>query len=216
MPTSLLPPNATALERSLEAGIARLGEIDTPVDTLVDPAAIDATWLPWLGWALSVDIWNPDWSEATKRAAVAGSIAAHRIKGTRLAVEQVLARFDELVHVIEWHEASPRRAPHTFEVVLPVAGAGVPEGGTRATAAFVEAIVRDVVQVKPLREHLTVVQSLAASFGVGVQVAGRALMTRRDDMAFTDDRSQPWESLLQTENGEPLQSDDGTFLEDAT
>lgn len=211
---TLLPPNATPLERALEGATARIADIRAPIDTLLDPAAIRAEWLPWLAWALSVDIWDADWSDATKRAAVAESIALHRVKGTRLSVEMVLARKDALARVVEWHETSPRGAPHTFEVHLPVAGPGVPAGGPRATAAFAEAIIRDVIQMKPLREHMIMVQRLEAVMGVGVQAVARGTLAGRETMAFTDDRSQPWGALLQTEDGEPLQSDDDSFLQE--
>ena len=38
-----------------------------------------------------MDHWDPDWPEAAKRAAIAGSAAWHRIKGTRQSVEIALA-----------------------------------------------------------------------------------------------------------------------------
>ena len=93
---TLLPPNATPLERALDGAIARVSAIDAPIGTLFDPATIAAAWLPWLAFGLSVDSWDADWTEADKRAAVAGSIALHRTKGTRRSVETVLARFDQL------------------------------------------------------------------------------------------------------------------------
>ena len=71
---------------------------------------IAAEWLPWLAWGLSADTWDADWSEVTKRKAVAGSIALHRTKGTRASVETVIGRFDELLPVVEWFEATRCRA----------------------------------------------------------------------------------------------------------
>lgn len=214
MPNSLLPPNSTPLERALEAG-ARPEPIVTPVASIDDPETCPANLLPLLAWGLSVDSWDADWSEADKRAAIAGSIALHRIKGTRLSAEIVLARFDRLLRIIEWHEANPPRPPHTFEVILPIADDGATAGGTRATAAFAEAIIREVTRVKPLREHFVLVQALLARASIGPQAVARPLLARRDDMAMVDDRSQPWETLLQNEDGEPLQSDDAGFLDTA-
>ena len=209
MRTSLLPPNATLLERALEHGTARVGAIHTPLDTLVNPATIAADWLPWLAWGLSVDTWEAEWSEATKRQAVADAIELHRRKGTRWAVENVLARIDALAEVVEWHEAQPALAVHTFEIRVPIDAAS----GARALARVPETIVRDVVRVKPLREHLVVVQSLAGDSGVGVHAVARTLVARRDDATLNDDRSQPWDTLLQTEQGEPMQAEDGALLD---
>jgi phage tail P2-like protein len=181
-----------------------------------NPATINADWLPWLAYGLSVDSWDADWSEAEKRAAVAGSIALHRIKGTRASVEIVLARFDALARVVEWHEASPRAAPHTFDVMLPMVTApGAAPGGTRSSAAFAEAIIREVSRVKPLREHFRVAQRVDAGVTIGVVGAARAAIYRRDDCALVSDQAPIWSRYLQTEDGEPFEDDFGDFLEDA-
>lgn len=211
--TSLLPPNSTRLERALEAATARIGDITAPIDTLLDPARIDASALPWLAFGLSVDLWEADWSEATKRAAVASSIALHRIKGTRASVDQVLARIDALATVIEAQDSAGRLAPHTFEVVVPLVVEAGTAGGRRAGPAIVDDILAQLSTVKPLREHLTVVQSLALSGGVGVQGAARLALYTRDDAALVVDADPVWDGLLQTEDGEPLQADDGSFLD---
>jgi phage tail P2-like protein len=212
---SLLPPNATRLERALEEASARIGSVAAPIDTLVNPAAIDVEWLPWLAWGLSVDSWDADWSEATKRQAVAESIALHRIKGTRRSVEIVLARFDQLARVIEWHETSPRGDPHTFEIILPLVVGDTAPGGTRATGAFAEAIIREVTRVKPLREHFRFVQHLGVAGSIGVMGAARAVQLLRQDLALAEAPAAPWDAYLQSEDGEPLEDDSGTLFEDA-
>jgi P2-related tail formation protein len=131
-----------------------------------------------------------------------------------MSVEQVLARFDQLAQIIEWHEATPRRAPHTFDVIVPmVMPDGSAPGGRRATAAFADAIIREVSRVKPLREHMTVVQSIAAGGFIGIQTVARIFVEARQDMALTIDSSPAWAPYLQTEDGEPLQGDDGSFLD---
>jgi len=213
MTNSLLPPNATRFERALEAGAARIVDVEAPAD-IDDPLQCPVELLPWLAWGLSVDIWDADWSEADKRAAVAGSIALHRRKGTPLSVKTVLGRFDQLAQLTEWHEARPRRTPHTFDIVMPMVLAdGTAPGGRRATAAFAEAIIREVSRVKPLREHLTMVQSIAAGGFVGIQTVARLFIEARQDLVLTPDTSAVWATYLQTEDGEPLQDTDSAFLE---
>jgi phage tail P2-like protein len=215
MTNSLLPPNATRLERALEAGAGRLTPIVTPAESIDDPATCPAELLPWLAWGLSVDAWDAEWSEADKRSAVATSIEMHRRKGTRLSVETVVARFDQLARLVEWHQASPRRPAHTFDVVLPmVTPAGIAPGGRRAQAAFTDAIIREVARVKPLHEHMRMVQQIDAAGAVGLQATLRVLAYLRDDAVMTIDTSPDWAAYLQTEDGEPIEdADTGAYLD---
>ena len=207
----LLPPNATPLERALAAATARIADVPVALDPLLDPATCPAELLPWLAWGESVDIWETTWNEATKRQAIADSILLHRRKGTRWAVETVLARIDALAQVIEWHEAQPALDRHTFEIRIPLDATS----GDRALASAAEHIIRDVVRVKPLREHLVVVQHFAASVDPGALAVARTLTARRDVGVITDDRTRDWDRLLQTEQGEPIETEDG-FLLDTT
>lgn len=212
---TLLPPNATPLERALEAGVARISTIDTPIDKLLDPERIAARWLPWLAWGLSVDAWDSAWSEATKRRAVAESIALHRMKGTRASVDLVLSRIDGLARVIEWHEDRERLPPHAFEIEIPLVTVPGDAGGPRTGVAIVDDIIAAVERVKPLREHLTVVQALSLTTDVATQGVARLASFVRDDAALLVDPSPRWEDYLQTEDGEPLQAETGSLLDNA-
>ena len=212
---SLLPPNATRLERALEAGTARISAVSAPIETLADPATIEAGWLPWLAYGFSVDFWEAAWPEAMKRRAVAESIEQHKIKGTRASVEHVLARIDGLARVIEAHEDPRRLTPHTFEVDLPLVTEAGAAGGARAGAAIIDDIIAQVTAVKPLREHLTVVQSLTLESDVAVQGTARLAGYTRDDVNLLIDNSPAWDFYLTTEEGEPLQAETGTLLDTA-
>lgn len=213
MTNSLLPPNATSLERALEAGAARI--VDVPVSADIDdPMTCPAELLPWLAWGLSVDTWDADWTDADKRAAVAGSIELHRRKGTRTSVEMVLGRFDQLAQLVEWHEAMPRRPAHTFDIRVPMVLAdGTAPGGRRASAAFADAIIREVSRVKPLREHLRLVQEIAVAGAIGIEGVIRATAYTRTDADMIIDTSPDWAAYLQTEDGEPIEAGDGSFLD---
>lgn len=91
MVETLLPPNATQLERSIEAVNAAIEDIPVPIDTVLDPWRCPAALLPWLAWAFSVDTWDSSWSERTKREVIAASYQVHRTKGSvhsvKLAIE---------------------------------------------------------------------------------------------------------------------------------
>lgn len=215
--TSLLPPNATRLERGLEAGLAPIATVERPIELLWDPATIPLNWLPWLAYSLSVDSWDPDWPEATKRQAVAESIALHRLKGTRASVEMILRRLDTMLEVVEWHEADWDAAPHTFDVLLPLVTApGTAPGGERASAGFAEKVIREVAKVKPLREHMTLVQTLRLQSAIGVVGTARLSSWQREPLDLTTDTSPEWDGFLQTEDGEPFEAEGAAGFLDHT
>lgn len=207
---SLLPPNAAPAERALES--AMRADIDlSAVGTLWDPARCPAEVLPFLAWGLSISHWDTAWSEAEKREAVAGAIPFHRIKGTRAAVEEVLARFHPLLTIVESWEDGALDKPHTFQVRAPAPEIG-PDFLTEETAA---AIVRDVAAAKPLRAHFDFVQELRAQGAVYLAAGGMAGTVFRSDFTTAIDTSRDWTKVLQTEDGEPIMTEDGlAYLED--
>ena len=87
---TLLPPNASDLERALDAATARIGAVPLPLRDLWSPDRCPAALLPWLAWALSVDYWRSDWPESVKRHVIACSVLIHRRKGTVWAVRDAL------------------------------------------------------------------------------------------------------------------------------
>lgn len=212
MATNLLPPQATPFERALElAAAARLEAIDLPFETLKDPARCPVALLPFLAWEWRAEGWDADWSEATKRSAVANAIALARIKGSRACVEDVVARHDPLASLIEWFESTPVGEPGTFDVVIPLDA----DSGDRATAAFARAIIEDVIRHKPLSAHFQLVQRLDTAGGIGLQAVARTSIFARQDMLLGEDTSEPWATLLTDQIGEPLTDDVGTFLDTA-
>lgn len=206
--TSLLPPNATDGERAIEDAM-RAGIDLSSVGTLWNPETCPVSILPFLAWGLAIARWDPEWTEAEKRAAVADAIPFHRRKGTRGIVRQILDRFNPLLEIVEWWEASPRGVPHTFEVRAPAAL--IP--ATFLTSETAAAIIRDVASVKPARSHFTFVQSLEAE--AMIWMAGGALLATftRTAMTAEHDDDPVWGLALLTEDGEPITETDGTILE---
>lgn len=88
---TLLPPNATPLERALETLITSLLDLETPLAALWSPSECPVDLLPYLAWALSVDDWNSDWTDGRKRAVIAAAIEIQRHKGTPWAIKRTLA-----------------------------------------------------------------------------------------------------------------------------
>ncbi len=91
---TILPPSSTDFEGAVEAATARIGAVPVPNAALWNAQNCPAAFLPWLAFALSVDDWNPDWPEATKRAVIAASVSVHRRKGTVGAIRQAMIAAD--------------------------------------------------------------------------------------------------------------------------
>jgi len=154
---SLLPPNATALERAAEAATARVGEVEVPIATLWDPDRCPAALLPYLAWALSVDDWSPEWPERIKRAVIRAAIAVHRTKGTIGALHRALEAMDlDLIRVIEWFEEEPAGEPYTFRVEVGTISRGLSEDEWDAILAAVRKAKNTRSHLKDLRVYLQV------------------------------------------------------------
>lgn len=77
-------------------------------------------WLPYLAQERSVDEFDSAWPEHRQRAAVQGSLALHRIKGVRAALDRAMSTIGYQVKVVEWFEVSPRRLPYTFRLSVTI------------------------------------------------------------------------------------------------
>jgi phage tail P2-like protein len=128
----LLPPNATPQERALSLALDRLP--DVPIKHLWSPQTCPAGILPWLGWALSVDEWDPTWPEQTQRNVIAASIENHRRKGTIGALRQALSRIGYEVEIDEQTGQA-----YTFALRLKL-NAGEAAGGALAGQQLQKAI----------------------------------------------------------------------------
>lgn len=85
---NILPNNATNLEHALASMSHRILDLDTDeIRRLWDPWRCRADLLPYLAWALSVDLWYDDWNEYKKRSVIANAIKHHSQKGTLALLE---------------------------------------------------------------------------------------------------------------------------------
>lgn len=209
---TLLPPNASRAEIALEGALQRLSDVPVPIAHLWDPATCPVEFLPWLGWGVSIDFWDANWTEAEKRTAIAGAIEAQRRKGTRASLRKVLDRFDPLIEIVEWFEDRNTLDPHTFRLELPLAI----DSDVAYDTALVTALLRDIAAVKPLRAHMFAVHRIHAQAHAGVLGGGTSVgLARYYGPADMEAATDPfWNTLLQTEQGEPIvREEDGAFLE---
>lgn len=90
----LLPSSSTPLERALAGPTGRLTAIAVPLRDLWRWDTCPAPLLPWLAWAMSVDIWVDTWSTEKKRAIIRESFELHRRKGSLHAIQRYLSYLD--------------------------------------------------------------------------------------------------------------------------
>ena len=117
MSNSLLPPNATLLERNLEHAISAATSIPVTINALWDPDRCPAELLPWLAWAYSVDQWRDGWSEKIKRQTIKEAFVIHQHKGTPFAVQHALNALGIKTQVSEWWEDGVNGQPGTMKVL---------------------------------------------------------------------------------------------------
>lgn len=171
----LLPPNATLLERVLEKLTQRIDDVAVPLRDLVNPDRCPATHLPWLAFMLSIDAWNPDWSEQIKRSFIKEAIAVQRIKGTSASVRRIVAAFGGQIALREWWQSTPPGTPHTFSLTLNLND----QTGAPPTAQFVDEVIAEVGRTKPARAHFDFTQGLNAVGGLAIAGAARPAVYRR-------------------------------------
>lgn len=123
----LLPNNSTSLERQAAQALAHIQRVPIPLRTLCNPNTCPVVALPYLAWAFSVDRWDSNWTEATKRAAIRSSRYIHAHKGTIGALRRVVEPLGYLIEVMEWWQTVPEGVPGTFALKVGVLNTGITE-----------------------------------------------------------------------------------------
>ncbi|MBQ4864601.1 phage tail protein I [Pseudoalteromonas sp. MMG013] len=114
---SMLPPNATKLEKNLEQVIANAIDVEVHIQNLWDPYKCPFKLLPWLAWAYSVEHWEDSWPEHIKRTVVANSFDVHKHKGTPYSLQRALDSLGIRTNMLEWWEAKSNGQPGTMKVL---------------------------------------------------------------------------------------------------
>ena len=170
--SSLLPANSTAQERAIEAVAASGSQLELAIDRQWHPDSCPASLLPWLAWSLSLDEWDEEWSEQTKRNMIKQSAAVHKVKGTVGSVKRALAALGVSLEFIEWFEQDVdltlapihSTTPHTFVFIAWVNAQAYSSKAVVLDQALYDAIVRVTNKVKPARSHF--------DFLVGAKING--------------------------------------------
>lgn len=115
---SLLPANSRPLEHALAGATAKLEPIPVPFANIWDIDTAPDSLLPYLAYAWSVDEWNDNWTEDTKRQVIKNSLWVHERKGTLGAVKRALLAMKYDTDVIEWWQKNPQGEAGTFSIEL--------------------------------------------------------------------------------------------------
>lgn len=124
---SLLPRNASQLEYLAAQALAQIQRTPIPLRELWNPNKCPVEFLPYMAWAFSVDRWDSEWTEATKRAAIKASFYIHKHKGTIGAIRRVVEPLGYLIEIIEWFNTVPEGVPGTFALKVGVLETGITE-----------------------------------------------------------------------------------------
>ena len=144
----MLPGNACELERQAAQALAQIQRVPIPLRQLWNPNTCPTQLLPYLAWSLSVDRWDGNWSDATKRAAIRASFFIHSRKGTIGALRRVVEPLGYLIEIIEWWQTAPEGVPGTFALKVGVLETGITEEMYQELTFLID-------DAKPRSRHLT-------------------------------------------------------------
>ncbi|WP_165771281.1 phage tail protein I [Pseudomonas abyssi] len=167
---SLLPPNSTLQERSLEEVSARLDHLPLIIRDLWSADTCPDDLLPWLAKAVSVDVWSPAWTPDQKRGAIRNSLAVHRKKGTIGAVRDALRALGFESRIQEWFNQIPPGPEYTYQLILEA-----DQIGFSLADAF--QLLEVVENAKNLRSHLTKIKPIVRTLAGPVIATASAVGT---------------------------------------
>lgn len=146
MSDRLLPVGSSALEVAAAQAASEINRVPVPLRTLWNASTCPVNLLPYLAWALSVDRWDFNWPEATRRSVIASSFFVHQHKGTISALRRVVEPLGFLIEVKEWWELNEE--PGTFRLVVGVLDSGI-------TDEMYQELERLIDDARPASRHLT-------------------------------------------------------------
>lgn len=133
------------LEVAAAEACAVIEQTPVPLRQLWNPQTCPVGLLPYLAWAWSVDRWDANWPEATKRKVVAASAYVHRHKGTIGAIRRVVEPLGYLIRITEWWKTGD--VPGTFRLDVGVLDTGISD-------EMYSELERLIDDAKPRSRHL--------------------------------------------------------------
>ena len=90
--SNLLPPNSTQIERDVAEVCAQATNLEVLISTIKDPDLCPVSFLPYLAWELSIEVWDDTWHEDIKRNVIKQAIKEYRLRGTVVGVKLALSK----------------------------------------------------------------------------------------------------------------------------
>jgi len=166
MSKGILPSNSTKLEILAAQALDKVKRVPIPISSLYNPDTCPVDLLPYLAWAWSVDRWDPEWSEQTKRNVIKASYSVHKRKGTIGSLRRVVEPLGYLIKVTEWWQYNGD--PGTFKLDIGVLDTGI-------TDEMYQEMERLISDAKPVSRHL-IGLSIKAEV-TGTEYIGAGLMS---------------------------------------
>lgn len=187
---SLLPDNATDLERSIEQVMhQKYCNADVKIiAALSDPMTCPAEFLTWLAFAKSVDRWNDRWPEATKRAVIANAKLLHKVKGTEEGVADALAALGVNMTMTSWEDMSPEGEVGTASFDLLLNHNFNPDAAVMIDAELIQDIDQTIKAHKRLSVHYTFNIGIKMTF-VGMALASSVQLSTFNQIGVNDDKA---------------------------
>ena len=181
--TSLVPRSTEAMLALEQEASEKYCRADPAIiKQLHDPELCPIEFLPWLAYALSVDVWNDGWPEATKRAVCVNAREVHKHKGLAGGIEMALYALGVRLEIVEWWQTTPKGVPGTFDLTLWVNDNIMPHAEVLIGAELTRDLISVVDSSKRASLHYKL--TFAVEMTTGVQVAYSteqvATMTRAD------------------------------------
>ncbi|ENN6810711.1 phage tail protein I [Vibrio fluvialis] len=163
---SKLPPSASKMERVMEQVFwEELALIERDIHNFYDPYQCRVDLLPYLAWEMSVDYWDENWSEQTKRDVIAASNPIHTTKGTRYALDKSIESIrDDGLSVTEWFDDEANLAPGFFRVNLEARNSDIDEN----TVPQIYTAVNNAKNTRSHLESISITSQIQNPINIGV------------------------------------------------
>lgn len=163
---SKLPPSASKMERVMEQVFwEELALIERDIRNFYDPYQCRVDLLPYLAWEMSVDYWDENWSDQTKRDVIAASNPIHTTKGTRYALDKSIESIrDDGLSVTEWFDDEANLAPGFFRVNLEARNSDIDEN----TVPQIYTAVNNAKNTRSHLESISITSQIQNPINIGV------------------------------------------------
>lgn len=116
---SLLPPNSSRLEKTLEQVHRRVLLLPVPFIQLNRIDNCPESHLPWLAWQERVEYWDSEhWTVQQKRQAIHSAKSFNAKRGTISSVSVLIDTVVQDYTLKAWHQFSPKKQPYTFYITV--------------------------------------------------------------------------------------------------